>query len=345
MKNKKTIIIIAIIAGVLVFCCIASLIFSALSKDEPEELSSDVAEVEIVTKPPSSEDSNADMADTPDEVTGDDTEETDEEPTTEPTAEPTQTQTIKREIYEIGDIVELEDQIVVLNKVTKLSNNGLMANFTILNTSNEPISISSLLSFSAKNTDGEQLEQEIFDCGSSSLDGTIVVGDRLTGDICWSGGIPEEGMKLYYSAELFGSPVVFSASSEGEADIQLGDSAIEIDTFAIGELVQFSDHTIVLNSLELSNNKLVANFTIENTGNSEVNVSSLLSFTAKMEDGTKLDSEIFDCGTSSMDGTIIPGDKLKGDICWKFFGAGNAYVHYEAELFGGSIASWKYSEE
>jgi len=50
--------------------------------------------------------------------------------------------------------------------------------------------------------DGTSLEQEFFDCGSS-MDGTIIPGDKLTGDICWIITNPEDGIKIFYEPNLF----------------------------------------------------------------------------------------------------------------------------------------------
>jgi hypothetical protein len=114
----------------------------------------------------------------------------------------------------------------------------------------------------------------------------------------------------------------------------------QVTTYSIGDLIQVGDGTIVLNSASIQNGVLHANFTIENKGTSDMNVSSMLSFSAKDSEGTKLEQELFDCG-SSLDGKILPGDKLKGDICWTGLTTNSVKMYYEAELFSSGAVVWE----
>jgi hypothetical protein len=96
-----------------------------------------------------------------------------------------------------------------------------------------------------------------------------------------------------------------------------------------------------LNSAQNQGGILKANFTIVNKGSSDLNVSSLLSFDSKDNDGTKLESAMFDCGSSSLDGKILAGDKLKGDICWKSTSLAPFKIYYTAKLFGSGAVVWE----
>jgi len=78
----------------------------------------------------------------------------------------------------------------------------------------------------------------------------------------------------------------------------------------VGDLIDIQDHTIRLNSVAYQGTTLQTNFTIENLGSSDMNMSSLLSFSAKKADGTLLDIEIFDCPGSSFGGSILTGVNL-----------------------------------
>lgn len=117
-------------------------------------------------------------------------------------------------------------------------------------------------------------------------------------------------------------------------------SAPKIEVYKVGDVIAVKDQTIVLNSAEIKNSRLVANFTIENKGTGDIAVSSILSFSAKADDGAKLDQDIFDCG-SSLDGTIIAGDKLKGNICWKGLTTDKAKIYYEANIFSTGAIVWE----
>jgi hypothetical protein len=109
--------------------------------------------------------------------------------------------------------------------------------------------------------------------------------------------------------------------------------------YKAGDVIQFKDHTITLNSTTLQGGILQANFTIINTGSADLNVSSIMSFSAKDSEGTKLEEDIFNCG-SALGGKVLPGDKLKGDICWKATTL-PVKIYYEPELFGTGATVWE----
>jgi len=115
---------------------------------------------------------------------------------------------------------------------------------------------------------------------------------------------------------------------------------IKVKTFQAGDIVAVGDHTIVLNSTLVNGNRIQANFTIENKGKEDISFSTTLRFSAKDAEGTKLSQDIFDCGTG-LDSTILPGDKLKGDLCYD--GAVNypVRIYYTAELFGTGAVVWE----
>ncbi len=115
---------------------------------------------------------------------------------------------------------------------------------------------------------------------------------------------------------------------------------VALETFSTGDVIEVEDHTIVLNSVSLTADVLKANFTVENIGTSEINVSSLLSFSARDDDGAKLEIEIFDC-SPGLDGSVLVGDKLKGDICWSGLSSENAKIYYESNLFGSGAVVWE----
>jgi hypothetical protein len=136
-----------------------------------------------------------------------------------------------------------------------------------------------------------------------------------------------------------------SGQKVGEATTTSPNSApAQATTYKVGDIVQVGDGTIVLNSAALQGGKLQANFTIENKGTTDMNVSSLLSFTAKDSEGTKLESNFMDCGSSSLDGKILPNDKLKGDVCWQGATTNSVKIYYEAELFGSGAIVWEITQ-
>ena len=125
----------------------------------------------------------------------------------------------------------------------------------------------------------------------------------------------------------------------GESEAKSEESAPKLETFEVGDIIKVQEHIIVLNSAKFSGGKLTANFTIENKGDDDVIVSTMLDFEARSDDGTTLDEAIFDCD-SGLGGTVLPGDKMRGNICWK-----NAKppckIYYTAELFGSGAVVWQ----
>jgi len=115
----------------------------------------------------------------------------------------------------------------------------------------------------------------------------------------------------------------------------------KVEAYKAGDVVQVQDHTIVLNKAEVQGGVLKANFTIENKGSQDLAVSSMMSFSAKDSEGSKLEQAIMDCSSSSLDGKVLPADKLKGDICWKAPTGDTFKIYYEASLFGSGAIVWE----
>jgi hypothetical protein len=246
--------------------------------------------------------------------------------------------------YTIGDVIELDDQRITLNG-GDYKGGILKVNFTIENIGKDDLALSSLISFSAKDNEGTKLEQEIFDCGSG-FDGKVIPGDKVRGDLCYKLTNPGE-IKLYYEASLFGSGAVVwkidTSALTGVLQPPAGSdtSASKIDAYAVGDIVELNDQKITLNSASIVGNLLKANFTIENTGAEDLAVSSMLSFYAKTNDGTKLEQNLFDCGSAQVDGKILPADKVKGDICWDTGGVAPIKIYYEASMLGSGAVVWE----
>lgn len=258
--------------------------------------------------------------------------------TEDPTTVPTEAVQLKDK-YAVGDIIATPNQIIVLTGAEFL-NNLLVANFYIGNTSSEFASISSLISFSARNSDGTTLEQEWFEC-SPGLDGTVAPGDKLKGKICWKNASP--GAKIYYEENLFSSGAITWEINEsiplsGAQIPEIDNLVLTVDTQPIGTEVTLNGENIILNTAVINNGLLTANFTVKNTGTEELNVSSLMSFSARAADGTKLEQEIFDCGTGP-DGSVQPGDLIRGDICWSN-ASGGTKIYYQSGFLSSQYVIW-----
>lgn len=140
------------------------------------------------------------------------------------------------------------------------------------------------------------------------------------------------------------SGVGVTAVPAEEGEVEAEPTTAAPSTFGVGETIEVGDHTIVLNSVEIVDNRITANFTIENSGAAELTISSILSFEARDDTGSQLEQDIFDCGTSSMDGSVLSGDKLTGNICWDGLATDTGKIYYRAELFGSGAVVWEVSK-
>lgn len=239
--------------------------------------------------------------------------------------------------FAVGDLVETSDEMIALTSV-ELQGNLLIATFKVKNTSSSELSLSTLLSFSAKNDQSELLEEDIFDC-EPSLGGTVVSGDVVTGKICWKGG--SFPARLYYDPNLFGSGTVVWDVPEA-ASINVTLEPDELTSYVVGDVIEIKDQTISLVEVTVVNGRLTATFLVENTGTDELNLSSLLSFDTRGSEGASLDMDIFDC-SPGLDGTVVAGDKLRGSICW----TGASFpltIYYDVSLFGSGTVVWEINE-
>jgi len=262
-------------------------------------------------------------------------------PASQPTEKPSPTP--KQESFKTGDVIELKDTRIALNG-GEYTGKILKLNFSILNTGSDDLNVSSMLSFSAKDGEGSKLDQEIIDCGTS-IDGKVLPGDVVRGDVCYTMANPGK-FKVYFENNLFSSGAVVwdldTAEMTGipDAGVSFTDGSTSVEIYKVGDIVELKDQKVTLNTAGITGNVLKANFTIENTGNEDLNLSSLISFSAKGSDGTKFELDIFDCGGSQIDGKVLPGDKVKGDICWKTGRATSAKVYYEAGLLSSGAVVW-----
>lgn len=74
---------------------------------------------------------------------------------------------------------------------------------------------------------------------------------------------------------------------------------------------------VTLNSFRFTESgTVVADLTAESLASKQQQISSLMQFAARNGDGRTLDRTLIDCG-NSLDGVVLPGGKLRGELCWK----------------------------
>lgn len=83
---------------------------------------------------------------------------------------------------------------------------------------------------------------------------------------------------------------------------------------------------------------LLIDLTIENDSNEEKAVSSLMQFDLKFPNGEKASQEyMLKAIKSSIDGSIMPNDLLKGQIAFDVADEDYYYLYYQDEIWGDSI--------
>ena len=106
-------------------------------------------------------------------------------------------------------------------------------------------------------------------------------------------------------------------------------------------VITVQDHTITLNEVTIEGDRLQANFTIENKHDTDdLAISSLMDFSARNADGTNLDHAMLDCNPD-MGGKVLPGDLLRGNVCWTGATSDTVKIYYEASLFGEGAVVWE----
>ena len=116
-------------------------------------------------------------------------------------------------------------------------------------------------------------------------------------------------------------------------------ATVGVAVYRVGDVVQVKDHTITLNGAEIRGGELIANFTIENKSDKDLNISSMIDFSAKNADGEKLNLAM--CDDAAIDGKILPGDKSKGNACWKTSTTASVKIYYSPSLFGSGAIVWE----
>jgi hypothetical protein len=83
-----------------------------------------------------------------------------------------------------------------------VSGNLVTASCVIYNGGQKSVTVSSLASFDAKDGEGAKGKFK-FSTHGSQLDGRLVPGDTLVGDVTWEFASPPTGVKVYYTDSLF----------------------------------------------------------------------------------------------------------------------------------------------
>ena len=124
-----------------------------------------------------------------------------------------------------------------------------------------------------------------------------------------------------------------------------------LQKYAVGEIVKIDDVQIIFNEVkevpgteyfkpEEGNRFISVDLTLENLGSDDFTVSSIMLFTLKDDTGQEYSisiSGIAASGGKSLDGTIIPGDKLRGQLVYEIpVNASGLVLIFEPNILGSS---------
>ena len=116
--------------------------------------------------------------------------------------------------------------------------------------------------------------------------------------------------------------------------------------YVVGNVQEDSGISIKVNSTRVSQGNeyfkpeqgkvfFIIDITLENKTDEEVSISSLLSFELKDADGRDQEISIFADLNGSLDGKILPNEKMTGEIAYETSAEGKLYLYFTASLFSG----------
>jgi hypothetical protein len=246
--------------------------------------------------------------------------------------------------FKKGETATLDGQKVTLNEATR---NGAVyvADLTVENTGTKQINVSSLVSFEARDALGNKGSFKLTE--SKGLDGTVDPGGKLRGTIGYEFAADAKGVKLYYSSAVFtGQPTVFALDDAAVAQPfpphPIAAEAKPLDTkvtYKAGDAVKVGDLVMKLEKVTAQGTLITADLVAYNAGGKAVSLSSLASFTGQDSTGKKGDFKLPD--KASFDGTLLPGDSLRGQVRLEFDAGSTGHtLTYRSSVFGGQAIKW-----
>ena len=250
-------------------------------------------------------------------------------------------------IYKIGDTIAVQDHSL---RVLSAAKNGdrLVVELQVRNSGTAPLAVSSLLSFSARTTNGEPLG---YPAGSGPLtEGRVQPGAEVKGTLTFRLSANVEGLKLYYLPSLFASGVFVVALDEAAVSNPLPKPAeaegarafAKGSSYKVGDAVVLKNVTARLISAEITQNVVTARVVVYNGGARNLTVASIFSFGVTDSSGVKgTGKPVTDAPL--LDGRLLPRDSLRGTVQWTFAAPpkGVRLTYADSTLFGEDQIVWK----
>lgn len=127
----------------------------------------------------------------------------------------TESSSSESKTYKVGDMVEIGDMVVTLNRVRKLSNTDfdkpqdsknkfVAVDLTFKNTGSEAANVSSLLQISLVDGAGYSAQQTIHTKAKPLKEGEVGAGRKMSGEIVYEVAKDAKDLQVIYDASLLG---------------------------------------------------------------------------------------------------------------------------------------------
>ncbi|MEJ7652266.1 MAG: DUF4352 domain-containing protein [Chloroflexia bacterium] len=266
--------------------------------------------------------------------------------------------------FKVGSLINVGDITMVVlgweepkgdefNK-PEAGNKFVAVDLVIVNKGQSAQNLSSLLQMLLKDPTGQQYQPDLLAgsaTGVSSLDGTVLPGERLRGTIGFQPPKKAKNLTFVFDAEVFG---------EGKVFVALGNKPIAVKPPAklpgetqqkmskVGETIKADDLNITVNKVSSpkgddfnkpskGNKFLVVDVTITNNGKESADLSTLLQMGIKDATGQKYDVDLTAStatGGAAPEGEVAPGEKIRGPVGFQVpVNAKSLVFVFEADIF------------
>lgn len=205
----------------------------------------------------------------------------------------------------------------------------LLVDVLVQNVGSETESISSFGMFSLFDEDGYKYNDTYYDETNGSLSGSIIAGKHIRGELAFE--VPAGGAyKLQIDPTIFGLSGEFMVdlSKKSTADISLPDTMDTSSNVTFGDKMLVNDVTYKVNSFRTYNGDdfsqpdegytyYIFDVEVENNSSESVSVSSMMTYNLYDGQGYKQKSALLFDLKGSMNGEVLPGNKLRGEIAYE----------------------------
>lgn len=290
---------------------------------------------------------------------------------TDPPAQPTEpppTDTpppVQEQIFNVGDIVSIGDSVLVVLGWEDVPGDDfskpdegkkfIAVDLLIVNQSDAPASISTLLQMSLKDETAQKYQVDLLASTAAqggNIDGELSPGERIRGKIGFQVPANAQGLQFVFDANIFGA---------GKATVNLGAAPVKVEppaelageseqqTFKVGDIVEIGTLALTVNEVtspagddfnkpEAGKKFLVVDLTVENKSAETAAISSLLQMSLKDAGGQTYDMDLsasVASGGTSPDGELAPGEKIRGQIGFQVPTEATGLVFvFDASVFG-----------